>query len=130
MKIMITSTTQGFLNTRSITLATGSSTYIHGAIWLFSSRKYGFHFKYLYVSMRLFLLREMLKKDEKNFFLEIVHSYFMSFSMDHSWSLQSQWRATKPSTRQNKNQTACPYHQPCICRIKMFIQLQLFFPNF
>lgn len=118
MKIMITSRTQGFRQlwekqhmkfkikkmVRRITLATRSSANIHGAIWLFSSRKYGFYFEYLYASIRPYILRKMLKKTWKiyGFFTEIIYSYFLSLTIDHSWSLQSQWRGTKPFTRQNK----------------------------
>lgn len=76
--------------------------------------------------------KENVEKKMKNmwFFPEIIFSDFLSLALDHSWSLQSQWRGTKPFTRQNKKQTACPCYQSCICRIKMFIQLHLFFPNF
>lgn len=70
--------TQNNKMVRGFTLATRTSAYIHGAIWLFSITKYGFYFEYFYVSIGQYILRKMLKKKMKKygFFLKLYSHIF------------------------------------------------------
>lgn len=76
--------------------------------------------------------KENVEKTMKNIWV-FYWNYILIFSVFNNWSLMvpsKSMERNKALYKTKSIQTACPCHQPCICRIKTSIQLHLFFPNF
>lgn len=59
---------------RGIILATESFVYIHGVIWSISVENLAFHYEYLYIQIRQYILRKMFEMVRINVFPETISS--------------------------------------------------------
>ena len=86
---------------RSIHLATRSSAFMHGAVWSFFRREFGSLFWIFICLYQKIYFKKSVGKGENTCFSwdDVLLFSIICLMLDHPWSLQSQCRRTKPSTK-------------------------------